>query len=288
MAVSMDALQIDDTLIELALAEDMGAPYFDAASALVFSDSKTSGATQLISKHAGPIIIAGLPLVPRIFAKFSQAITVEMYRQDGDTIMPGDVVMRMSGDTQTLMMAERVILNFLQRLSAIATKTASLVELIKHTPAHILDTRKTTPGWRHLEKYAVQCGGGMNHRMGLYDAMMLKDTHIDLLGGMTATLSYLPENNDLPVIVEVRNEEELRIILEQATAKVTRVLLDNMSLASLKACVDKCRGCMPTEASGGITADTIVAIAETGVDYISVGCITHSAGSVDLSIKAVT
>jgi nicotinate-nucleotide pyrophosphorylase (carboxylating) len=213
--------------------------------------------------------------------------TLQSDYRDGQVIHPGATLLTLKGSAQTILMTERIVLNFLQRLCAIATLTSQYVEKIKHTSTRILDTRKTAPGFRHLEKYAVTCGGGVNHRMGLYDAMMIKDTHIDLLGGMSAALSKLPDTilQQCPVIVEVRTMEELEIVLESGLHKVTRVLLDNMSPALMSECAMLCRGRIATEASGNMNLDTIATVAECGVDFISVGKLTHSAGSVDLSMK---
>jgi nicotinate-nucleotide pyrophosphorylase (carboxylating) len=187
-------------------------------------------------------------------------------------------------------MAERTVLNFLQRLCAISTLTKEFVDRIADTPMRILDTRKTTPGMRHLEKYAVTCGGGVNHRLGLYDAIMIKNNHIDILGGMKKTIQKLPlqKPGDRPVIVEVRTLEELNLVLESAKEKINRILFDNVNLEDLRKGVKMCQGLFKTEASGGIHLENIRAIAQTGVDFASVGGITHSAGCIDLSMHMET
>lgn len=277
---------IDLQLIDLAFIEDLSASYTDLTTAILFPDQKENARAMIISKHTHPIVLCGLPIIKAILKKLGHC-TVQSDYHDGQIIQPGATLLTLTGSAQIILMAERIMLNFLQRLCAIATLTASYVEKIKHTHTQILDTRKTAPGFRHLEKYAVQCGGGVNHRMGLYDAMMIKDTHVDMLGGMKAALAQLPDAilQTCPVIVEVRTLEELTCVLEQGMHKVTRVLLDNMSPTLMKECVTLCKGCIPTEASGNIALDTITLAAECGVDFISVGKLTHSAGCVDLSMK---
>jgi nicotinate-nucleotide pyrophosphorylase (carboxylating) len=280
----------DTQLIDLAFAEDLGVPYADITSAILFSDvSEVKGVSQanIISKHVEPIVMCGLPIIKTALAKLSDQCQIDAFYQEGEIISPGAILLTISGPAQILLMAERILLNFLQYLCAIATLTNKFVRKISHTDAKILDTRKTLPGFRHLAKYAVQCGGGVNHRMGLYDALMIKDTHIDLLGGMAAALDALPANTvkQFPIIVEVRTTEELEVVLEKGQQKITRVLLDNMSSLLMKECVAKCQGLLMTEASGNIHIDNVAIVAETGVDYISVGKLTHSAGNVDLSMQ---
>lgn len=283
---SWELNSIDLQLIDLAFIEDLGQPYCDQTTALLFPVIKENARAILISKHPQPIVLCGLPIIKTILQRSGDCIMQSDYA-DGQIIPPGATLCTLLGRAQTILMTERILLNFLQRLCAIATLTSHYVEKIKHTHAQILDTRKTAPGFRHLEKYAVQCGGGVNHRMGLYDAIMIKDTHVDLLGGMAKALAKLPDDvlQKCPVIVEVRTVEELKVVLEQGLHKVTRVLLDNMSPALMCECAVLCEGRIPTEASGNMSLDTITTAAECGVDYISVGKLTHSAGSVDLSIK---
>lgn len=279
----------DLELIQLALTEDLGQPFCDLTTQTLFEQTGT-GRANIISKHVGPIIFCGQALVKAMLEQHFQRCTVEFYYQDGDTVAPYKTILQLEGSAQELLMLERTLLNFLQRLCAIATLTAHYVEQIQHTHAQLLDTRKTTPGMRHLEKYAVLCGGGVNHRMGLYDAIMVKDTHIDMLGSLEQVLHRLRQNQSnlgaFPVIIEVRNLLELKTVLQHGQAMVTRVLLDNMTLEEMRACVELCRGKLATEASGNVSLDTIKAIAETGVDFISVGKITHSAGVVDLSMRS--
>lgn len=278
--------QTDVQLIDLALLEDLGQPYCDKTTELLFPSSTKIARAIIISKHPQPIVICGLPLVTAILKKLGDCEIKSAYG-DGEVLQTGATLLTLTGSASALLMGERIILNFLQRLCAVATLTAHYVQKIRHTKTHILDTRKTLPGFRHLEKYAVQCGGGVNHRMGLYDAIMIKDTHIDLLGGMSAALASLPEDilQQVPVIVEVRTFDELKKVLEEGLHKVTRVLLDNMPLSLMTECVTLCQGQVPTEASGNMTLDTIIPTAECGVDFISVGKLTHSAGNVDLSMK---
>lgn len=284
---SWELNDIDLQLIDLAFIEDLSFPFQDVTTHLLFSEIKNISQANIFSKHKEPIIICGLPIVKAVLDKLNQDYNIHTNYGDGQYLAPGEKLLTLSGPAAIFLMIERIILNFLQRLSAIATLTKKFTDAIKHTNAGILDTRKTLPGFRHLEKYAVRCGGGVNHRMGLYDAVMIKDTHVDSLGGMTTALARLPDDilQRYPVIVEVRNENELMIVLEKGAHKVTRVLLDNMSSEQMKECVKKCQGIMPTEASGNINLNNVVTVAECGVDFISVGQLTHSAGNVDLSMR---
>jgi len=278
---------LDLQLIDLAFAEDLGIPYQDVTTATLFPEKMGMASAHIISKNVEPIVICGLPLVALVLKKLDPLLHLQSDYDDGQHLMHGEKLLSISGPAQSLLMAERIILNFLQRLSAIATLTSQFVQVIQHTHTKILDTRKTLPGFRHLEKYAVQCGGGVNHRMGLYDALMIKDTHVDLSHGMEKALQQLPDDitQTFPVIVEVRTIAELSIVLSQAKHKVSRVLLDNMHTEMLCDCVKMCKGILPTEASGNINLDNLLEVAECGVDFISVGKITHSATMVDLSMK---
>ncbi len=278
--------QLDQALIELSLKEDLGYPYHDLTSELLSFDQKPQQANVIV-KQPEPIILSGLVLLPEIINRLSLPCEIHSQYRDGDRVKSGDMVLTLIGMPQVLLMLERTLLNFLQRLSGIATLTARFVDRVKHTQMSILDTRKTTPGIRHLEKYAVFCGGGVNHRMGLYDAVMIKDTHIDLAGGISRVLAKLPvitPKHPL-TIIEVRDIAELKILLAEGVTKVHRVLLDNMTPSQLRESVTLCRGQVVTEASGNITLDSIGEIAETGVNFASVGCLTHSAPVVDLSMK---
>ncbi len=276
---------IDQALIELALTEDLGAPFCDLTTQALFAGSDKVSRARIVSKHHEPIVLCGVPILKTILSKFTDQYQLQLAYQDGDVVHPKETILTIEAPANYLLMAERTILNFLQRLSAVATLTRKFVDIVEHTSLKILDTRKTTPGFRHLEKYAVHCGGGVNHRMGLYDAMMIKDTHIDTLGGMAKALEKINNKNNFPIIVEVRTLQELNVVLEQARHKVTRVLLDNMSPELMKECVALCKNIFPTEASGNISLENIKIIAETGVDFASIGKLTHSAGSVDLSMK---
>lgn len=277
----------DLQLIDLAFVEDFGLPYRDITTTLLFSEKKGISSAIIISKNPEPIVICGLPVAKAVAAKLDNGCEVRSEYQDGQILPPGAVLLTLTGPAHTLLMVERTLLNFLQRLCAIATLTAKFVSKISHTPAKILDTRKTLPGFRHLEKYAVCCGGGVNHRMGLYDAIMVKDTHIDLLGGVKYAMDNLPDKitEQFPVIIEVRTKEELLIVLNQSLPKVTRILLDNMPPALMKECATLCNGLIATEASGNINLDNVTVVAECGVDFISIGKLTHSAGNVDLSMQ---
>jgi nicotinate-nucleotide pyrophosphorylase (carboxylating) len=274
----------DQTLIDLAFFEDLGQPYRDVTTELLFNNENHHSTAKIISKHPTPIVIAGLQFLPTIFSKM--AIEWHSDYHDGMLLETQRTLLTLKGPSKNLLMCERITLNFLQRLCAIATTTQQFVKKIQHTRTKILDTRKTIPGWRNLEKYAVACGGGVNHRFGLYDAMMIKDTHSDFLGGIEKALNALPENilEKFPVIIEVQNPEELCIALK-SSHKISRILLDNMSTATIKTCVDFCRNKISTEASGNVHLENVREIAETGVDFISIGKITHSAGNVDLSMK---
>jgi len=205
-------------------------------------------------------------------------------------VQKGDIVFVVSGRSRSILTTERLVLNFMQRMSGIATQTASLVNLLKGTTCQLLDTRKTTPGIRYMEKWAVRIGGGVNHRFGLYDMIMLKDNHIDYAGGISAAISsanhYLERTNKkLKIEIEVRNEAELNEVLK--VGKVHRIMLDNFTPEQISAVLPLIPKAFKTEASGGITRDTIRSFAETGIDFISVGALTHSAKSLDMSLKAI-
>lgn len=283
---------IGEALIDLALEEDLGRPFMDATSNYLFSDQSKVGQYQIISKHPAAIKIAGLPLVNKILEKITDSFEVDCAFKDGDELQQGETLLTITAPSFKVLMVERLLLNFLRHLSAVATLTRKYVAKIQQVGSitKVLDTRKTTPGQRQLEKYAVRCGGGENHRLGLYDAILVKDTHSDQLGGMQKVINQLPElsENLYPVIIEVRTVDELIIILEQGLEKVNRVLLDNMDIKLLAECVLMCKNKLKTEASGGITINSIGEIAKTGVDYASVGELTYAAGQVDLSMRSVS
>lgn len=273
-----------DDLISRALAEDIGAGDHTTL-ATIPEDAK--GSARLLVKQAG--ILAGMELASAIAHHFDPRLQMRPYLMDGAQVSPGDVAFHLIGPQRSILTVERVLLNFMQRLSGIATLTRRYVDAVEGTGCTILDTRKTTPGLRALEKWAVQLGGGHNHRHGLYDMIMIKDNHHDMLGGIpqaiAAVRAYLDRKQlDLQIEVEVRGLDELELVLR--TGGVHRVMLDNFSPAVLKKAVGLISGRFETEASGGITLETVRAYAETGVDYISVGALTHSAPSLDLSLKA--
>ena len=270
--------------IDRAFKEDIGN---GDHSTLASIPSASEQSAYLIMKADG--VIAGLELAKPIFAKLDPNIHIEYLVNDGDLVRKGDVILRLQGRVHAILSGERLFLNCIQRMSGIATKTHQLNQLIKHTNAKLLDTRKTTPNMRMLEKWAVVIGGGVNHRYGLYDMVMLKDNHNDFAGGITAsvnaTKSYLREKElDLKIEVETRTINEVKEAL--AVGGVYRIMLDNMSNEEMKEAVGIIDGHSETEASGGITEETIKAVAETGVDYISVGALTHSIKSLDISLKA--
>lgn len=278
---------LDLQLVDLAFIEDLGKPRRDVTTTFLFFNNNLHSKARIISNNPNPVIVCGLPVVKAVLNKIDDRCIIESDYKDGDTLQPGATLLTLNGPTQSLLMIERITLNFLQRLCAIATLTANYVSLISHTATKILDTRKTLPGFRHLEKYAVHCGGGVNHRMGLYDAIMIKDTHIDMLSGLDKALEKLPDNilEQFPVIIEVRTKQELTTVLDKGLNKVTRILLDNMSSSLISECVKMCNGHIPMEASGNINHNNILPIAQTGIDFVSIGGLTHSAGNVDLSMK---
>lgn len=273
-----------DTIIEKALIEDIGEGDHTSLSTIP-SDAK--GKAHLLVKQDG--ILSGTELARKVFEKVDPSITMETLMHDGDPIHKGDIVFIVSGPSVSILMAERLVLNFMQRLSGIATTTSRYVEKIKDLKTRVLDTRKTTPLLRELEKKAVVDGGGLNHRFGLYDMILIKDNHVDFAGGIekaiNATQNYLAKNKlNLKVEIEVRNFEELEQVLNHGG--VNRIMLDNFTVASLAKAVKLINGRFETEASGGINLDTIRSYAETGVDFISVGALTHQINSLDLSLKA--
>ncbi len=270
--------------IKNALAEDIGDGDHSSMGSIAKNEQSRA---KLIIKDVG--IIAGLGLSERIFRFIDKDLKVKYFYKDGMVVRNGDIGFHVEGNARSILSAERLVLNCLQRMSGIATYTNRMSALIKGSNAKLLDTRKTTPNFRLPEKWAVAIGGGVNHRFGLYDMVMLKDNHIDFAGGVReailSTVDYLAENNlNLKIEVEVRNLDELHEVIE--TGHVFRVLLDNMLPSSIRESLRLIGDRMETEASGGITERNIVDIAETGVDYISVGALTHSYKSLDISLKA--
>ena len=271
--------------IRIAIEEDHGDG--DHTSLGSIKEDKQVQA-HLLFKEEG--IVAGIEMAQIIFSMFSEEILLESFKKDGDKIHPGEVVFKVSGNARQLLGAERLVLNCMQRMSGIATYTRYLKSLIKNSCSQLLDTRKTTPNFRIAEKWAVEIGGGVNHRYGLFDMVMLKDNHIDFAGGVAealkSTKSYLKENKKkLKIEIEVRNLQELKEVIREGG--VNRILFDNMMPSEIRQGIAMINGKYETEASGGITEMSISEIADTGVDYISVGALTHSYKSLDMSLKAI-
>ena len=267
-----------------ALAEDIGNGDHTSLSTVPAS---AQGTAQLLVKDRG--VLAGVELSILIFKEVDPELHVQVFIHDGTWIEPGQVVLEVSGSSLSILKAERLVLNCMQRMSGIATKTRSMVNILEGTRAKLLDTRKTTPNFRLAEKWACKIGGAVNHRYGLFDMILIKDNHVDFAGGIQAALekcfaynATLPE--PLAVEIEVRNEDELDQVL--AIGGVQRIMLDNFSPERLRAAIRKIDGRFVTEASGGINEKTLRAYGETGVDYISVGALTHQVKSLDLSLKA--
>ena len=274
-----------EELIERALAEDVGDGDHTSLSTI---PAGAMGAAHLLVKATG--VLAGLELAEAVCARVDPRLTLRPLMQDGARIVPNDIAFTLSGPSRSILLAERVLLNFMQRMSGIATLTRAFVDALEGTRCKVLDTRKTTPGLRQIEKWAVRIGGGVNHRMGLHDMMMIKDNHADFAGGIAKAIeraiAYQKERGlSLPIEVETRNLDEVRQVL--ATGGVQRIMLDNFNTNDLRKAVRSIDRGMETEASGGITLATARSYADCGVDFISVGALTHSAGCLDLSLKAM-
>lgn len=273
-----------EEIIDFAFREDIGEGDHSTLSCV---SPNAMGSASLLVKDNG--IIAGVELARMIFEKFDPELEMEVYYGDGDKVNVGDVAFKVTGRSRSILSTERLVLNFMQRMSGIATYTRSMCDLIEGTNAKLLDTRKTTPGIRYMEKWAVKIGGGENHRFALYDMIMLKDNHIDYAGGITKAIHQAIEylsatKKSLKIEIEVRNMEELKEVL--SVGGVDRIMLDNFSPAELSEALKIIPSNFETEASGGITEKTIRSYAETGVQFISVGALTHSVKSLDLSLKA--
>ena len=273
-----------DELIKLWFAEDIGDGDHTTLSSI---PADAMGKQQLIIKEEG--IVAGIEVAKRVFATFDPELKMTQYLHDGDHVKPGDIAFVVEGRTQSLLQTERLMLNIMQRMSGVATRTAEYVKLVEGTKCRVLDTRKTTPGLRMLEKEAVRIGGGCNHRIGLFDMILLKDNHVDFAGGIANAIrraqAYLKEKGkNLKIEIEVRSFDELNEAL--ATGGIDRIMLDNFSVENTKKAVEIIAGRYETESSGGITFDTIRQYAECGVDFISVGALTHSVKGLDMSFKA--
>lgn len=276
--------ELVDKLIDLSFAEDIGD---GDHTTLCCIPEEARGKSRMIIKEEG--ILAGVKIAEEVFNRFDSKLKVEILINDGTKVKPGDVAMVVEGSVRSLLQTERLMLNIVQRMSGIATITHKYMELLKGTKAKVLDTRKTTPGMRILEKMAVKIGGGENHRIGLFDMILLKDNHVDFAGGISNAIDRCHEyleakNKDLKIEIEVRSIDELNQVLEHGG--VNRIMLDNFSVEDTRMAVDLIGGKYEIESSGGITLDTIRSYAECGVDYISVGALTHSVKSLDISFKA--
>lgn len=274
-----------EDLIKLAFAEDIGDGDHTTLSSI---PATAMGKSQLIIKEDG--VLAGVEIAQQIFHAFDPDLKVTVFIHDGAEVKKGEIAFTVEGKVQSLLQTERLVLNVMQRMSGIATTTRKYVKALEGTKTRVLDTRKTTPGMRMLEKEAVKIGGGVNHRIGLFDMILLKDNHVDFAGGIekaiTRAQEYLKEKGkNLKIEIEVRNFDEL----EQAMAVggVDRIMLDNFNVENTRKAVEIVNGRYELESSGGITFDTLRTYAETGVDYISVGALTHSVKSLDMSLKAV-
>ncbi len=277
--------ELVDPFIKNALAEDVGDGDHTSLATIL---PGTQGKARLIVKDTG--ILAGVELAVEICHIVDPELKVEVFIQDGAPVKYGDIAFNLEGSVHSILKAERLLLNCMQRMSGIATRTNQIVSMLKGTGTKVLDTRKTTPGVRYLEKWAVKIGGGVNHRFGLYDMILIKDNHVDYSGGISNAINnthqYLKEQNkDLQIEIEVRNLEELEEVLR--VGGVDRILLDNFKPQVLQQALAMNEGRYITEVSGGITIDNIMDYASAGVDYISIGALTHSVNSLDLSLKAI-
>jgi nicotinate-nucleotide pyrophosphorylase (carboxylating) len=287
--------QLIDQIIQLAILEDIGDGDHTSRATI---PATHHGRMKLLVKQPG--ILAGIKVAERIFAAVDPQLKMKIKIEDGTAVQIGDIAFTVSGPTQSLLQAERLVLNFMQRLSGVATQTSKYVELVHGLKTKVLDTRKTTPGMRVLEKQAVVLGGGANHRMGLFDMILIKDNHVDFAGGVIQAIeqsvAYLKETGrSLPIEVEVRTMADINNIIAwenkhhsgtEAPRPIQRIMLDNFSIKDTKKAVELINGRYEIESSGGITYDTLRAYAECGVDVISVGALTHQIKSLDLSLKA--
>ncbi len=276
--------ELNDRLIDLSFSEDIGDG--DHTTLCCIPD-EAMGKSKLLIKEEG--ILAGMRIAKEVFHRFDPTLEVEQFMEDGTHVKPGDVPMVVTGKVRSLLQTERLMLNIMQRMSGIATMTGKYVERLKGTQTRVLDTRKTTPGMRMLEKEAVKIGGGVNHRIGLFDMILLKDNHVDFAGGIANALdrcaAYQKEKGlQLKVEIECRSFEEIRQVMEHGGAD--RIMLDNFSVEDTKKAVELIDHRFETESSGGITYETLRDYAECGVDFISVGALTHSVKGLDMSFKA--
>ena len=276
--------ELEERLIDLAFAEDIGDGDHTTLSCI---PPTAQGRSKLLIKEPG--ILAGIEIAKEVFRRFDPELKVEVFINDGAEVKPGDVPMIVSGKVQSLLQTERLMLNILQRMSGIATMTHRYAQQLQGTHTRVLDTRKTTPGMRILEKMAVKIGGGVNHRIGLFDMILLKDNHVDFAGGIDKAILRAKEycrekGKDLKIEIEVRNLDELQQVLD--LGGVDRIMFDNFTPELTRKAVQMVAGRYETESSGGITFDTLREYAECGVDYISVGALTHSVKGLDMSFKA--
>lgn len=276
--------ELIDKLIDLAFAEDIGDGDHTTLSCI---PNTAMGKSKLLIKEAG--VLAGIEVAEEIFHRFDPTMKVEVLIHDGEEVKPGDIAMIVEGKVQSLLQTERLMLNVMQRMSGIATMTRKYAARLEGTKTKVLDTRKTTPGMRILEKMAVKIGGGVNHRIGLFDMILLKDNHVDFAGGIEKAITRAKEyckakGKDLKIEIEVRNFDELRQVLD--LGGVDRIMFDNFTPEMTKKAVEMVAGKYETESSGGITFDTLRQYAECGVDFISVGALTHSVKGLDMSFKA--
>ena len=276
--------ELEDRLIDLAFAEDIGD---GDHTTLCCIPEDAMGSSRLLIKEDG--ILAGVEVAKKVFSRFDPELKIDVMIEDGAKVKRGDIAFVVYGKVRSLLQTERLMLNIMQRMSGIATMTNKYVERLEGTKTRVLDTRKTTPGMRMLEKQAVKIGGGTNHRIGLFDMILLKDNHVDFAGGIENAIdrchAYLKAKNlDLKIEIEVRNFDELNRVIEHGG--VDRIMLDNFSVEDTKKAVDIIAGRFETESSGGITIDTLRDYALQGVDFISVGALTHSVKGLDMSVKA--
>jgi nicotinate-nucleotide pyrophosphorylase (carboxylating) len=274
-----------NTFIQNALTEDVGNGDHTSLSTIPHGQQ---GKAKLLIKEQG--IIAGVEVAIEIFKSIDSELKLELFILDGQPVNYGDIAFHVSGSVHSILKAERLVLNTMQRMSGIATKTNSIVKILEGTSTKVLDTRKTTPGLRYLEKLSVKIGGGVNHRFGLYDMILIKDNHVDYAGGIsnaiTSAQKYLKFNHiHIPIEIEVRNLQELKEVIE--IGAVDRILLDNFDFVTLRNAVELINGTFITEASGGITEENVLEYAKCGVDYVSMGALTHSVKSLDMSLKAI-
>ncbi|MEE0997478.1 MAG: carboxylating nicotinate-nucleotide diphosphorylase [Paludibacteraceae bacterium] len=277
--------ELIESLLNNAFAEDIGD---GDHTTLCCIPASAKGKAKLLVKEPG--ILAGVEIAKKVFHKFDPELKMEVFINDGAEVKPGDIAFTVEGKTQSLLQTERTVLNLMQRMSGIATTTNKYVKRLEGLHTRVLDTRKTTPGLRLIEKQAVKIGGGVNHRIGLFDMILLKDNHVDFAGGLenaiTKAKEYLKEKNkDLKIEIEVRNMQELEEVMR--IGGVDRIMLDNFNIEQTKEAVKRIGGKYETESSGGITFDTLRDYAECGVDFISVGALTHSVKGLDLSLKAI-